>query len=86
MTTDQTLTDILDGTIAALTDLDSVALSTLEQQIVALADSECKFEKNAIGLVLAKKRLLEIVLQTYQVNLDVLTRLHTRSTGNQWAQ
>jgi hypothetical protein len=86
MTTNKALTDILDETIAALSDLNSGALHALEQRIVALTESEEKFERDAVGLVLAKKRLLEIVLQNCQVNLDVLTRLHARNTRNQWAQ
>jgi hypothetical protein len=86
MTTNQALANILAETIAALSDLNSGALHALEQRIFALAESEEKFERDAVGLVLAKKRLLEIILRNCQVNLDVLTRLHARNTRNQWAQ
>lgn len=86
MQTGQALADILDETVAALSDLDSDALGALEQRIVTLAESDATFERDAVGLVLTKKRLLEIVLQNCQVNLDALTRLHARNMRNQWAQ
>jgi hypothetical protein len=86
MPINQALADILDETVAAISDLDSVALHALEQRIVMLADSAEAFERDTVGVVLAKKRLLEIVLQNCNVNLDVLTRLHARNMRNQWAQ
>lgn len=86
MAINQTLADILDETVAALGDLDSEALYALEQRIVMLAGSAETFERDAVDVVLAKKRLLEIVLQNCQVNLDALSRLHARNMRNQWAQ
>lgn len=86
MAINQALADILDETVAALSDLDSEALYALEQRIVVLADSDETFERDVVGVVLAKKRLLEIVLQNCQVNLDALTRLNARNMRNQWAQ
>jgi hypothetical protein len=86
MTINQALTEILDETVKALRDLDSDALQALEQRIVALAKSTESYEPDNIGLTLAKKRLLEIVLQNCQVNLEALTRLHARNMRNQWAQ
>jgi hypothetical protein len=80
------LADILDQTVTALRDLDSDALHALKRQIVTLAESSEKFEPGQAGLILAKKRLLEIVLQNCQMNLDALTRLHARNTRKQWAQ
>ena len=80
------LADILDETITALRDLDPDALHALKQQIVTLAESNEKYERDDAGLVLSKKRLLEIVLQNCQVNLDALTRLHARNMRKQWAQ
>jgi hypothetical protein len=80
------LAEILDETIKALSDLDSGSLQALEQRIVALAKSSEGYEIDDAGLVLSKKRSLEIVLQNYQVNLDTLTRLHARNMRNQWAQ
>jgi ribosomal protein L16 Arg81 hydroxylase len=86
MTTNGALADILDKTVTALGDLDSDALDALKQQIVTLAESGEKFQHDDAGLVVSKRRLLEIVLQNCQVNLDALTRLHARNMRNQWAQ
>ena len=86
MTINQALTEILDETAKALCDLDSDALEALEQRIGALAKSTESYEPDNVGLTLAKKRLLEIVLQNCQLNLEVLTRLHVRNMRNQWAQ
>ncbi len=86
MTINQTLAAILDETVKALSDLDSGSLQALEQRIVALAKSSERYERDDAGLILSKKRLLEIVLQNCQVNLDALTRLHARNMRNQWAQ
>jgi hypothetical protein len=86
MTTNRDIAEILDETVKALTDLDSGSLHALEQRIVALAKSGESYESDDAGLILAKKRLLEIVLQNCQVNLDALTRLHARNMRKQWAQ
>jgi hypothetical protein len=85
MTINQALADILDETVKALSDLDSHLLQALEQRIIALAESSERYERDDAGLILSKKRLLEIVLQNCQVNLDALTRLHARNMRNQWA-
>jgi ribosomal protein L16 Arg81 hydroxylase len=86
MAINSALADILDETVTALRDLDSDALHALKQQIVTLAESSEKFESDHAGLILSKRRLLEIVLQNCQVNLDALTRLHARNVRKQWAQ
>lgn len=86
MTTDQTLAEVLDETIKALSNLDSAKLHALEQRIVGLVRSNVKYDRDGIELVLQKKRMLEIILQNFQVNLDTLTRLHARNTRDQWAQ
>ena len=86
MAINQALADILDEAVVALRDLDSGSLHALEQRIVTLAESNEKYERDDAGLVLSKKRLLEIVLQNRQVNLDALTRLHARNMRKQWAQ
>jgi hypothetical protein len=86
MTASRTLADILDKTVTALRDLDSDALLALKQQIVTLEESSEKFEPDDAGLILSKRRLLEIVLQNCQVNLDALTRLHAGNMRKQWAQ
>jgi hypothetical protein len=86
MVIDQTLVDILDETVEALSNLDLEKLNALERRIVLLAESNANFERDSIGLLLPKKRQLEIMLQNCQANLDALTRLHARNMRNQWAQ
>jgi hypothetical protein len=86
MTIDQSLIDILDQTIEALSKLDLEKLTALEQRIVSLAERNANLATESIGVVLPKKRQLQIFLQNCQVNLDALTRLHARSMRNQWAQ
>jgi hypothetical protein len=86
MAIDQSLIDILDQTIEALSRLDLEKLTALEQRIVSLAEGNANLGTEGIGLVLPKKRQLQILLQNCRVNLDALTRLHARSMRNQWAQ
>jgi hypothetical protein len=86
MTIAQTLINILDETVEALSNLDLEKLNALERRIVLLAESNSNFARDSIGLVLPKKRQLEIMLQNCRVNLDALTRLHARNMRNQWAQ
>jgi hypothetical protein len=86
MTIDQTLTEVLDETIKALTSLDLARVQALEQRIVSLARSNGKCDRDRMGLVLLKKDQLEIILRSFQVNLDALMRLHARNMRNQWAQ
>jgi hypothetical protein len=86
MAINQALANILDETVAALSDLNLEALQALEHRAAMIAESAETFERDAAGLVLAKKRLLETVLQNCQVNLDALTRLHARNMRDQWAQ
>ena len=85
MTIDQALAEILDETVKALRDLDLRSLEVLEQRIAALAKSDEGYDRDDVSLVVAKRRLLEIVLQNFQVNLDALTRLHARNMRKQWA-
>jgi len=84
--TDQPVVDILDETVKALSNLDFAKLEALEQRIVTLAESDVRFERDDSGLLLLKKRQLEIILQNCQANLEALTRLHARNMRNQWAQ
>jgi hypothetical protein len=86
MAIDQSLMDMLDQTIEALSTLDLERLTALEQRIISLAECNANLATEGIGLVLPKKRQLEILLQNCRVNLDALTRLHARSMRNQWAQ
>ena len=86
MTIDQSLIDILDQIIEALSRLDLEKLTALEQRIMSLAESNANLATESIGHVMPKKRQLQILLQNCRVNLDALTRLHARSMRNQWAQ
>jgi hypothetical protein len=86
MVIDRALVDILEETADALSTLDLEKLNALEQRIVLIAESDTKFARDGIGLVLQKKRQLEIILQNCQINLDALNRLHARNMRNQWAQ
>jgi hypothetical protein len=86
MAIDRTLVDILDETAEALSKLDVEKLNALERRIVLLADSNANLGRESIGLVIPKKRQLEILLQNCQANLDALIRLHARNMRNQWAQ
>jgi len=86
MATDQALAEVLDETVKALSELDPAKLHALEQRITVLARSDVKYEREAIGVAMVKKRQLEILLQNCHVNLDALTRLHARNMRNQWAQ
>jgi hypothetical protein len=54
--------------------------------MVSLARSNVKYDRDQIRIALLKKRQLEIILQSFQVNLDALRRLHVRNMRNQWAQ
>jgi hypothetical protein len=85
MAIDQAVADVLDETIQALTLLDFNRLQALEKRITAFADSEAKCSGDSIDLILAKKRLLKLILQNFEANLKALNRLHGRNTSDQWA-
>jgi hypothetical protein len=86
MAIDQGLANILDEAIMALSDFNLAKLLALEQRIAAVSQCNVEYERDGIGLILSKKRQLEILLQNCQTNLDVLTRLHARNLRTQWAQ
>ena len=86
MTNNQALADVLDETIDALSNLDLTRLHAVEQRILLLEDSGSNYERDNIGLLLAKRRALGILLRNFQVNLDALTRLHAKNVRKQWAQ
>jgi hypothetical protein len=85
MATDQAVGEILDQTIQALAFLDLNKLQILEQRIAAVAESNVVFNQDAIASLQAKKRTLELVLQSCESNLDTLRRLHKRNVRDQWA-
>lgn len=82
---DQAVYIILDETIQALALLDLSRLQTIEKEVRALAKSDEGISQQNINLILTKKRLLELILQHCESNLDALTRLHTKNTREQWA-
>jgi hypothetical protein len=85
MAIDQTVADVLDETIQALTLLDLNRLQALEAQISALAVSNAKCSADSTNLITAKKRLLELILQNFEENLKTLNHLHRRNLREQWA-
>ena len=84
MAIDQVVADVLDETIEALTLLDFERLQALEKRISVFADSEGQCSGD-LNLILAKKRLLELILQNCEGNLKALNRLHGRNMRDQWA-
>jgi hypothetical protein len=85
MTIDQTVADALDETIKALTILDLNRLQTLEERISALAKYSIVGSRGSLSAILAKKHVLELILQNCDSNLATLHRLHGRDTRVQWA-
>jgi hypothetical protein len=86
MAIDQAVADVLNETIQALTLSDFNKLEILEERISALADSDAQCSRDSLDSILAKKRLLELILQNCEANLDALNRLHGRNTRDQWAR
>jgi hypothetical protein len=84
MQIEQTVTEVLDEAIQALTALDLTKLKSLEERIATLAGSSRVSSEN-IGKILEKKRLLALILQNCRSNLNALDRLHGRNTRDQWA-
>jgi hypothetical protein len=85
MTIDQTVADALDETIRALTILDLNTLQTLEARISVLAKYSIVCSKGSLSSILAKKHLLELILQNFESNLATLYRPHGRDMRDQWA-
>jgi hypothetical protein len=85
MAIDQAVVDVLDETIQALTLLDFDRLQILEKRISALAKSDAKCSEGSLYLIQTKKRLLELLLQNCEANLNALNRLHGKNMREQWA-
>jgi hypothetical protein len=85
MAIDQAVGEVLDQTIQALTLLDLDKLQALAKRISAVAESNVEWNRDSVVSLLAKRRLLELVLQNCKSNLDTLNRLHGRNTRDQWA-
>jgi hypothetical protein len=77
---------VLDETIEAFIVMDLAKLEKLEDHIVALSQSNMLLTENSKQNILEKKRMLEIILQNSEANLLMLTRLHDRNAGSQWAR
>ena len=78
----QTITEVLDEALRALTRLDLGKLEHLEQRVAEItANADCSGNLSAI---LAKKRLFAMILENCRSNLKTLHRLHGRSTGDPW--
>lgn len=80
----QTVTEVLDEAIRLLPLLDLNKLERLEGRIDEIAASATADRSVNLGTVLAKKRLLALILQNCRSNLNALHRLHGRNTGDQW--
>jgi hypothetical protein len=85
MAIDQTVADVVDETIKALTILDLNRLQTLEERISALAKYSIVCSRGSLNSIVARKHLIEIILQNCELNLATLHRLHRRDTRDQWA-
>lgn len=78
----QTITEVLDEAIRALTVLDLNKLEHLEQRIAEITAVD---RSNNPDTITAKKHLFAMILQNCRSNLNALHRLHGRNTGDQWA-
>lgn len=85
MSTDQAISEVLDEAIEALTVLDLNRLQALEKRVSAMTKSDVGFSEGNLNSLLAKKRLLGLILQSCESNLDALNRLHQRSRRDRWA-
>jgi hypothetical protein len=85
MAIEQAVTEVLDEAIQALTVLDLDKLERLEERVASLVASNDVCRSDGLNTILAKKRLLAMILQNCRSNLNVLNRLHGRNTRDQWA-
>lgn len=84
MAIEQALGDALDETIHALAILDLDTLQAIEQRLTMLAQSQLVADGFNIDSILAKKRVLELVLSHSESNLNALRRLYGRNTRDLW--
>lgn len=85
MAIEQAVTEVLDEAIQALTVLDLNKLERLEERIASLAASSEACRGAGLNGILAKRRLLAMILENCRSNLNALNRLHGRNTRDQWA-
>jgi len=88
MTIEQALCNALDETIHALAILDLDTLQAVERRMTTLAETQFVMDGLDDGLdidsILAKKRVLELVLYHSESNLNALHRLYGRNTRDLW--
>ncbi|GGG73828.1 hypothetical protein [Edaphobacter dinghuensis] len=80
----QALCNALDETVHALAILDLDTLQAIERQMTTLAQTEPVADGLDIDSILAKKRVLELVLYHSESNLNALRRLYGRNTRDLW--
>ena len=85
MSSAQTITEVLDEAIRALTLLDLNKLEHLEHRVDEITAAASVNPNDNLGTILAKKHLFAMILQNCRANLNALHRLHGSNTGDQWA-
>jgi len=84
MAIEQVLCNALDETIHALALLDLDALQVIERRLTTLAQSRLVMDGINVDSILARKRVLELVLYHSESNLNALRRLYGRNTRDLW--
>jgi hypothetical protein len=84
MAIEQALCNALDETVHALAILDLDTLQVVERRLTMLAQSRLVTDWIDIDSILAKKRVLEMVLYHSESNLNALRRLYGRNTRDLW--
>lgn len=84
MAIEQALCNALDETIHALALLDLDTLQAIERRMTTLPQSQLVTGGIDIDSILAKKRVLELVLYHSESNLNALRRLYGRNTRDLW--
>jgi hypothetical protein len=84
MAIEQALCNALDETVHALAILDLDTLQAIERRLTTMAQSEPVADGIGIDFILAKKRVLELVLSHSESNLNALRRLYGRNTRDLW--
>lgn len=85
MQREQSITEILDEAILALTALDLNKLEELETRVTSMASTENLCSSADYRRASEKKRLLGMLLENCKSNLDALSRLHSRNARGEWA-
>lgn len=80
----QALCNALDETVHALSILDLDTLEAIEQRMALLTHIRFPPDKDSVNAILAKKRVLEMVLHHSELNLNALCRLYGRNTRDLW--